>query len=746
MTYRLAIIQNESEMFRYSYADARHLLAESQYDWSYYTAENIDTLGANLDRYDALIVSTNACNDERIASWFEANRDTMSQYLNGLQRGLFVLFQMALSDPRGRSRPFPFLPENLAVTGRYRFLHGEQASDGQLRAAPGSDRHPILIFPHSIDTATMQHRCVHNNNAPGLYWGYLGDFSDESYEIILADTQPDSPRPLLVAARQPLGPRIIITSLVIDWQRHDELWHNCVRYIVEGANPVAIVRPRGSESFNLDYLEHALRERKQSFYSVSVDRLADWEDRDRLFPSVVLDPHWDVERSRDFATRLTASGAATMAPSVHYFDRLAADVMVSCTVSRQDDYRTIVDSAIAWLRAQWNGEGYWQNSFWASYDVLDLLVARGENVSVYGDSILGAVAGNIQPNGTYNDVFGATCATLQVYQWFGVEDDRFDKALHWIQHNLAAQNQYNRATALELLHRTAPGAITREDSQQIIDGILRSKGKWDVGLETLRYMRTLVALGYYDAAQTEARRLQPAAHGDPEWLSVFGAAETVCILLDIYSNATSPTSEVERMLFGGVEYLLDEYDHSAGAWRGSVAPTAKAARALNEFSKQAAPAISETIAAVTRAGYAQVSTRSLDQLQKRNTALNVLIAREREGRLKTESLAREGAAKARLPQNLSIVFLWMAYGAVIAAATSITIVIESAPALVMQVKDWQQATVPIALALALWPFAVTLALLQWYGREPRWLRVVLSLVPFLRGALGETDRRGSANR
>lgn len=66
--YTVALVQNQSEMAHYGYADARPLLTDLRYDHVLYTADNIDDLRNALlrFRYDAVIFASNALNDKTI--------------------------------------------------------------------------------------------------------------------------------------------------------------------------------------------------------------------------------------------------------------------------------------------------------------------------------------------------------------------------------------------------------------------------------------------------------------------------------------------------------------------------------------------------------------------------------------------------------------------------------------------------------------------------------------------------------
>src|SRR3990172_5523285 len=98
MSYYVALIQNESEMLRYRHADIRPTLKKYNYEWNYYTAENIDSLFANIFRYDAIVLATNACNDEVVLDSLVKHKDIIASFLDTPRKGMLVMFQMKLTD------------------------------------------------------------------------------------------------------------------------------------------------------------------------------------------------------------------------------------------------------------------------------------------------------------------------------------------------------------------------------------------------------------------------------------------------------------------------------------------------------------------------------------------------------------------------------------------------------------------------------------------------------------------------
>ncbi|MEU8283073.1 hypothetical protein AB0C01_01785 [Micromonospora sp. NPDC048905] len=741
MAYRVAVIQNESELMRYSYADARHLLSKADYEWLYFTSENIEALTSMLDQCDALIITTNSCNNPRILAWLERSQAKISSFLRDRNRGLLIMFQMALADMRGSARPYPFLSSNYKLRGNYRFASGEQAADGTFAVSNGSSRHPLLRFPNRIDVDILEGRSRTNNNAPGLYWGYYNEFAENTYDVVIEDPSFDTRRPLLLATRDAVGPRIVASSLVFDWQRQDDLWENAVRFVVEGLNEVAIVRRRGTSSFNMDLLEHALRERRVPFSVYSASVLSDWKDEDQLFPSVVFDPSWSRSEVANALKSNFEQDGQTSTHNFYFFDAITPAIQATSVIPRTSEYRSIVESAISWLISLWDGQ-QWEKSFWSSYDVIDLLSTVKLTVEPYKAGLISDIKSRLQPNGSYDDVFGATCAVLQMFSWLDYRHDDFDKALAWVCGTIASQNLYNAATAVEVLKRVSPHSLDDGTTRRIVDQIVQAVPHWEEGLETLRYMKTLLAVGNHEIAKGQIARLLPAASGKQEWLTVFGAAETVSILLQIYTTDQGRGDDIERLLFKGIEYLLDQYDRDSGTWRNNVVATAKAAKAVAEFDSKASPAIVDAIRSITSHRGQTAATRATDSLLARNRTLTEDLVEMRTARVSNQAKLGKLQQTTRKLQNWSIATIVAIYAMVILVgllSLSVFSVLDNA---LKWAADWQEASVPLALCLLLLPLLMVTVALTQFGRDPTWLRFARKHLRFLNSVVGPDNRQG----
>lgn len=725
MAYRVAVVQNENELLRYSYADCRHILTESNYAVSYFTAENITDLEGRLHEFDSLVIATNACNDDVIRKWLTDCGQKVMKSVAATKLGLFVLFQMALSDNRSTGH-YPFLLNDYKITGQ-KLVSGDKSTGSLL--SPSGQSHIVMHHPNAIDVSKLQAHCLNNPNVAGLCWGYLKDYSSNVYgNLINYVVANGDPATMLAATRDISGPRIVVSSLVLDWQRHDELFSNCVTYVTEGPYPVALLRRRGADSFEMDLAEHVLRDQKIPLAQYAPSSLDVWNGLSALHGGILVDPSWPTVDTDRFASNLTSQGEY---PPLYFFGRLSSGQSYAASLTSQNTYKTIAQTAQLWLETRYE-QGLWDNSFWATVDVLAFFVEMGVNTSLYREAVMEKVSKHLQPDGSYDDVFGATCAALNVMTWLGAQDVQYyTRALQWVLDRLPDQNLYNRATAVDLLTSISQTSIPDVEIQRVKRSILQNPEGWTPGLETIRYMRTLVALQEFDAAQKHAGKLRNAAAGKDEWLTVFGAAETVGILLDIYQHATVATTEVKTLLFGGLGHILDQYDRESGSWRGQTAATAKAAYVVNRFASSIDPAVGEALHRLGTMRRRGMEQSTLEELQRRSheaierETKATIQAREATGALRT-SAAQLSAARITAVVLFSATYLM--------GITCVALGLDVGVGwdnFVNWDKAWLPLAIPLGAIAAILPFYVSINMMDAYGWKPRWLQFIERRFPQL---------------
>ena len=134
-----------------------------------------------------------------------------------------------------------------------------------------------------------------------------------------------------------------MSSLVVYWTGLGALLDKLIRYVVEGPKPVALVRRRGASGFDINLLDHSLRENKVPRQVVTLATPTGWQFDDGLFSAVVLDPTWNREEVHQFSSGLRRDKLKHK-PGIHFFDSMGSGEMVSCTIPSVSDYQPILEA------------------------------------------------------------------------------------------------------------------------------------------------------------------------------------------------------------------------------------------------------------------------------------------------------------------------------------------------------------------------------------------------------------------
>lgn len=86
----IAVIQNDSEMLRYSWADVTPMVRELPYKKSYYTFTNIDIFWQSISNFDSVIIASNAFNNRKLLESFIYHSSKFIDYIES-GTGLFYL-------------------------------------------------------------------------------------------------------------------------------------------------------------------------------------------------------------------------------------------------------------------------------------------------------------------------------------------------------------------------------------------------------------------------------------------------------------------------------------------------------------------------------------------------------------------------------------------------------------------------------------------------------------------------------
>lgn len=638
--YRIALIQNESEMLRYSWADVRPMLGDT-YDFDSYTSENLDELYPKLEtgEYDAIVVASNACNDEIVLKSLVEHKGSIERFL-ARGNGLLVSFQMKM----GERPSFAFLPDGFDVAAIDRAHVGDLVSKGRtvkvvvspllrkreqpkealLQVGREQTAHSVMQYPSAIHLRDVQQHCLNNNLVQGVYWIYLSPENPDNYDTVIEDGGVLPTRPLVIASRADFTQRILVSALAMDWQVHSELWANALRWVVRGRPATAVIRKTDRSDYDFRYLLSSLEIGKLPHAEYSWNAIKPAELKRGVHDAYILDPAWTPEEV-DQVVHAVADDVEKGLARVFYFDRDGHGRPVLCEISRVRDYQIVEKNTLNWLMLEFpddSKQGYWSRSFWATRDALVTLSQFGIDISMYRERVL-AKLGSKDSNGSYDEVLGATCALLEVYcLLLGTSHRKTRRTEEWLRENMVGKTTFEKATAYDVLARwnfkLDASAVDLFRSE-----MLKEAASTENEFRLFRYAKTLFSLGFCTDAAAVADGLR--ASMDPKepgkWINVPHTAAIVELLVMLQKELVVLDYDFDDMVFAGVQYIRRNYDVTDGCWLKNVTASAKSLLALREFEGRVVLPVDDALAAVSTGDYESRQRLTIDAATKLNRRL-----------------------------------------------------------------------------------------------------------------------------
>ena len=611
--FRLALVQNESEMLRYGWADIRPFLSTLEYGFDSFTAENIEDLFIGIRRglYDCIIIATNACNDVNVLDRLIENKELISDFL-AEDKGIFLSFQMRLTD-RERTG---FLPDKLDIQMLNRPEVGVQ---GELAVEGGTPKHVLLRYPNKIKKETLIFQCLHNEFVKSLYKGYVCPLDPSKYDSLVWDRKYKDRRDLVLSLRQDLVGRIVISTIVFDWQSHKGFLENSIRFVVEGQPFIAVMEKKGANS-SVDF-QYLLENLKFNKIPHRVYQVVDFENANFPFDvhkTFIIDPSWSLDevKSSQLMNIKERSGRGS---KIIMFDKGAHGQPIVSQIGGIENVEVMLGNSIAWIESQFN-EGRWQNSFWATFDVLDLLVWLKKPVDHYRSQILAKISPH-NIGGSYDEVMGATCALLKIYFWLlGKGSNEYKRTLKWIRQRLSQVSFYERCAALSTLQELSEkieGRTVADIRHQVIADAQEVKEE----LRIYRGVQTLFTFNHYNDAKQLAESLFALQEPNGCWVNTSRTGSILFLLLKIQSVSEEPSSLHDQMIYMGINYLKDKYNPISGSWNNDVPSTAKALKAIVEFEKKVSFPIDELLGTLKRHRENEKHIQAIDLASSTNERL-----------------------------------------------------------------------------------------------------------------------------
>lgn len=678
--YRVAVVQNQSESLRAGYADvARNFrtdLGMSDYEFVPFDGSNIAALFTTgspwaLESYDTLFVSTNAASDTKTRTALKDNIASIDRFLRA-GGGLYLGYQKKMSVESDASIAEALLPDPYRVTMRNRPSSEPDSSTGNISIAARSP-HAVGSFlllnsPHEVTEELILTHCRENDFKSHVYRAVLVPANEAAFDTVLVDRSYDAARRLMLVNRSSIaGERVVVSTIVVDWENHRRLLENILRYITEGVPRVALIARSRSDDRDFDFIRSTaklLRVANRQYRSLSVpDEFAGIHDVyvvSAKWPQVEVEHFWNSVRG---PKPLTVQPAEAFRRLYHLGDPERG----STSLTRYVNYTSIdvvANDALLWLEQQFKG-GFWAGGFWNTHDVLLMMDGLGLDVSAYLASVLSDIEPHLRPGG-YDAVMGPSCGLLSMLNRLSIKyeeqlsasgfgTERRAQIASWILNNLEGQSDMARQVAANALFGRGGDSVLAAlrdkghgDAITALKGIVRNglnvPRERMASLSEIELVR-LVHLTYREraletvctAAVLELRERQDNAG---LWGSVGRTAHIITSMLEIedLQQALAKVPDWEEAVARAVESLRGSYNPELSSWGGIIQDTAMSVHALGLYRSRynvESQEIFETVEMDTR-----LSQRS-PSVGRARIDLGELFGRELDRESKFHALERE---------------------------------------------------------------------------------------------------------
>lgn len=649
--YRIALVQNQSEMAHYGYADARALFGDLGYEVTLYTAQNVSELSIVLQRRstDAVVLGSNALNDKTIRAYFEeaATAASIQQFLE-YGGGLLSFHQLRVASMKDAR--LSFLPEPLGPINPIARSTSETSASGRLGAPGGVDLHTALVYPNRLDAETLQQRALEFRSLQGLYWHSWESPELAAWDVLLADvSMRDNPRPLLLASKETAPYRVVLSALTLDWQRQRDALQNVLAYVVEGRHNTAIITQDGSDSQAIAYLTATLRARRFPLRRYHVgEGLANFDSH------VETGVHTTVVLGDDVS--LAALRSASKVP---VDDLLHGGTLKVLSVEGGDDPSTLAGLSVlshqteahrflsvAELAVQ--GElrtGNIDGSFWGTAETLQVLESLPEVTSDFGPLAVRALelAAEHDRDGSYDETFGVTCALYWMRAtYLGTQHPQTRATEEWIRPRLKRYEPREQVLAYRTF--ALVGTLSPDD-KAVLSRMLEALSHDRLSeIDLIAYIKAAVAAGISAPLPSLVDRLLVTLQ--EEWVDLATTASAAAALLDarmvirsdpaLGASVRHDLDDTVRRAVVSLQDGMSHYDVARGSpypWEGKASTTVRCLEAWAKFDTQVAPPVYELIDQLVgwdRVAGELASTRTslavLDELKVENDRLADRVA------------------------------------------------------------------------------------------------------------------------
>jgi len=626
--FRVAVLQNESEMLRSGYTNVIPKLSSikrlSQYSFEMFTVVNIQKLfqegDSDLNNFDSLIITTNATSDKTVLTALQDNKKRIEEFIfRG--KGVFIASQKKLSsrnsDTKKEEGKTKFLPDLYEYFTIERPKIEKDSGEGSISIYNNEDQ-ILLHYPEKVTAEETKHHCENNQFKKHFYRSHIIPFSNGAYLPIFIDTSYTdvTSRSLLMINLVPENQeRIIVSTIAIDWEFHEHLLTNIITYITEGLPKVAFIDKANTKYGDFDFLLTSAKLSKIS-HKIYNDVSQIKKELFHIHNTYIFSPDW---KEHDISKFLNIINSVNKNKShdqktylrVYYFKEIDDNL----TLAQYSNFSTIdliIDSSVLWVNSKFAGR-MWGNSFWITYDILIMMYDIGVDVESYITPIVKDIK-NHYAEYTYDGVIAATCGLLELLlllqkkyktelhkEGFTIDDCK--GMINGIIEKYNSQPLYDKQTSILTLNKyyeeifnSNDFEIGKEKYSEMLYLVSSKSYSEDLTIDKyseIDLCRNISISLMCENKETEIidllANLKRIQNVSGRWTNSGRTAHVLVFLLKNFSKIKSfldKDTNIDDMIYNGILYLRSEYNEKNHNWDNDIQATAKAIHAIGLYNMQ----------------------------------------------------------------------------------------------------------------------------------------------------------------
>ena len=551
--FKVALVQNISEMRNYSYADLRKDLRGLSVETQHFTRENIEALPSvlNVQYTDCVLFASNVFNDKSIYSFVtqESFVKAFQEYLN--QGGAcLIMHQNSLKE---QENPFPFLGDSVLK------LENNYAKEFVTLHKPGGAADAYFNFPNKVTVEDILSNCTANTAVSGKYWLLMRP-SGNQWSPVLLDNLGNA-----VIAKHNTQ-KVIFSSLLLDYQKHIGLLHNVLVNLLSNNRSLAILQNEATETLGFSYFLNSL-ENKKLYYKKYANDEQSLED---LVMNASLGVHSAILINHNLLSSLPEKVKETVdkygVKLIELSDR-EMEKSDSFTVHSVDKSLALLFSKLE-LRVQEDlASGFVSGSFMKTVEVLAKLKefeSVGMTRGVYDKEsiahVLEKMSSHMEQDGSYDKTFGATCKAFWVFATFLGKAEATTKAAYaYIKKNKnvsTVREQLERYAALSMME-SDPQKYLRETCSDIINNVIYSRFEYITEYDFIKLMQVAIAIGDENMLMGMFHYIEDNVSESGELFNSYVTSIVSSYLIDMYGLLSNERAKerIRALLFDLMLYL-----------------------------------------------------------------------------------------------------------------------------------------------------------------------------------------------